>query len=163
MSLFSTSLLPVRLVVGTELIALLPNTVTLKPHRGRKHRWFPRSRWRLPNSRGQGSHCCCPSLCCQLWLHCSRHRWEATAPHHKGRAQEGAPKEPAPARLPLRGPAARLSINDWCSGFKNNCPGMQVACLLFLLVHHLLTAHGWRLSQWWKEVPAQTPSAKSFQ
>lgn len=26
------------------------------------------------------------------------------------------------------------SINDWCSGFKNNCPGMQVACFSSLYI-----------------------------
>lgn len=44
---------------------------------------------------------------------------------------------------------------------------MQAARLLFLLVHHLLAACGWRPSRWGREVPAQPPSArrlpKSFQ
>jgi len=41
-----------------------------------------------------------------------------------------------------RGPASRLNINYCCTGFKNNCPGMQGARLLFLLVLHLLAACG---------------------
>lgn len=91
MPIFSTSLLPLRLVAGMELIALLPNAATLKPHSGRKHRCFPRSRQRLPNSRHQDSRCCHRSPRRERRSHWGRHRWGATAPHRKGRARGGAP------------------------------------------------------------------------
>lgn len=57
------------------------------------------------------------------------HSWGATAPHHKAKAQGGAPQDSAPARLPQRGPAARLSINHCCAALKSTGPRMkQLPC-----------------------------------